>query len=278
MGKRFPLTVMIIGLLAAGQPCGSVADEPLQSSFEQEKARLNREQVDKGVGDVDVLKDGETEPLKPEIVLRWVNPVRVTTGAGAIAVWAREGRPEAMAGVFIWNGDLCHELCSLSREGKLTAKPKTGPRRSMIEPGVEFKVIPDAPAPADTPAARLRQMKSLAERFTARLADKAGANQQKEELRLLPKPLYRYEIKDPATNPAKLVDGALFAYVMGTDPEVVLLLEAVGQDKPAWQYGFAIATTHAVEASLGEQIVWSRRGFGLDTQSAEVFLRKPLAE
>jgi hypothetical protein len=35
--------------------------------------------------------------------------------------------------------------------------------------GVEFRDVPDAPAPDDSPAMRLRQMKSLAERFTTTL-------------------------------------------------------------------------------------------------------------
>jgi hypothetical protein len=66
---------------------------------------------------------------------------------------------------------------------------------------------------------------------------------------------------------------------MGTDPEVVLLLEAVGPEKEAvWQYAFAIATTHAVEARLGEQVVWSRRGFGSGAPNAEIFIRRPLTD
>ena len=56
----------------------------------------------------------------------------------------------------------------------------------------------------------------------------------------------------------------MFAFVMGTDPEVILLLEAVerGEDW-AWQYAFARATAWAAEASLGDRLVWS---VGTDTQ------------
>ena len=36
---------------------------------------------------------------------------------------------------------------------------------SPATPGVAFKDIPGAPAPADTRAARLKQMKGLADRF-----------------------------------------------------------------------------------------------------------------
>jgi len=45
---------------------------------------------------------------------------------------------------------------------------------------------------------------------------------------------------------------------MGTDPEVVLLLEAVEREgKVVWQYALARATSYAVEASLGDEVVWS---------------------
>jgi hypothetical protein len=50
----------------------------------------------------------------------------------------------------------------------------------------------------------------------------------------------------------------MFAFVMGTDPEVILLLEAVDRDHNAvWQYALTRATTYAVEASLDDEIVWS---------------------
>jgi hypothetical protein len=203
----------------------------------------------------------------------------VQTGAAVLAIWLQNGRPEAVASIYVWNGDLCHEFSSLSRRGKLTGRLRTGARWSLRDPGVDFKLVPDAQPPADTPAARMRQMKSIAERFTARLADQTRNNENTEVLRLLAKPLYRYETTDAGSDSLRLLDGGMFAYVMGTDPEVVLLLEAVGPEKEAvWQYAFAIATTHAVEARLGEQVVWSRRGFGSGAPNAEMFLRRPLTD
>ena len=53
-------------------------------------------------------------------------------------------------------------------------------------------------------------------------------------MRLLTQPLFRYESTDP-----KVVDGALFGFVTsaGTDPEVIILLEArEGQAGPEWRY------------------------------------------
>ena len=65
---------------------------------------------------------------------------------------------------------------------------------SPESPGVEFKDIPGAPAPADTPAARLRQMKVLTDRFKVTMTGWKPDKSDREELRLLPKPLYRDEI------------------------------------------------------------------------------------
>jgi hypothetical protein len=279
MKARRRMAVTLVGLLlAASLSRRTPADEAPAPDEAQERLRVTKERVEKAAYEVKVFPEGETEtPLEPEIVLRWQNPVRVQTGAAVLAIWPHNGRPEAMASIFVWNGDLCHEFGSLSRVGKLTVHNRSSARLSFRDPGVEFKPVPGAQAPADTPAARLRQMKSIAERVTAKLADETRNNENTEVLRLLAKPLYRYEIKDPRSD--SLLDGSLFAYVMGTDPEVVLLLEAVGSEKEAvWQYAFAIATTHAVEARLGEQVVWSRRGFGSGAANAEVFLRRKLAD
>lgn len=70
------------------------------------------------------------------------------------------------------------------------------------------------------------------------LADRFDAHQfweQRFELRLLPKPIYRYEAPD-----AGVMDGAVYALVHGTNPEVLLLVEAHAADDGAavWKVGF----------------------------------------
>jgi hypothetical protein len=71
----------------------------------------------------------------------------------------------------------------------------------------------------------------------------------------------------------------MFAFAKGTDPEVVLLLEAVErQGKVAWQYAFAPATAWAVEASLGDRVVWSVSPLAVsgDPTSPQIQIRRPL--
>ncbi len=221
-----------------------------------------KEVLEQSVDWYDVLLEAETKgALRPQIVLSWRNAVRSNTGAALLAIWTDQGRPEAMASIFQNGNDICHEFGSLSRSNKIVVSNKTRVVWSPGKAGVEIRDFPDAPAPAEDRAVRLRQMKSLAGRFTARLLPLDGDNGQPEVLRLLPSPLYRYDLKDSkGTNP-NLRDGAMFAFVMGTDPEVVLLLEVVEHEgKSVWQYSVARATAYPVEASLGDQVIWSVQG------------------
>ncbi len=197
-------------------------------------------------------KDKDKLPLQAEPALRWTNPVRGTTD-GAVFIWLANGRPELAAGIYKWPSkpgepDMEHELSSLSVD-KLTAV-RGG--RTVWEPakaGIELKAIPDAAAPSESPALRLRQLRSLAREFTA-FHDDPG--KPSEELRLLSQPIYRYKDTEP-----DLLDGALFVFVQATDPEVLLLIEA-RKDTTGhqWQYALARMTSRALRARYKDKEVW----------------------
>jgi hypothetical protein len=188
--------------------------------------------------------------LHEEPVLRWTNPLRKTDD-GAVFLWTVAGRPGAIASFYRYrNGEVVqedHEFQSLATTG-LVASRDGRELWSPRVPGVEFTPIPGAPKPASTPAERLRQMRTLARDFHAFF----DLPNERSELRLLTKPLYRYE-----TNRNELLDGALFAFVQTTDPEVLLLIEArsVG-GAPVWQYAFARMSMVNLRAQHKEQPVW----------------------
>jgi hypothetical protein len=174
---------------------------------------------------------------------------------GAIFLWTGEhGRPEAAIQVFLIKnasepqGLWIHEFTSLATSG-LKAVRKGRPWWTPTTPGLEFKPIPDAPKPAETAAQRLRQMRSFADGFRA--SDDFGGRGW-SELRMLTTPICRYG--EPGS---RLVDGALFAFVLGTDPEVFLFLEArPGKEGLEWQYGLAPMTVFAVKGSYRGKAVW----------------------
>jgi hypothetical protein len=196
-------------------------------------------------------------PLTPQVAMRWINASRGRDAQDFLLLWVHDGRPVAAASVFPFDRDLCHELCSLSRTGELVARDRGRTLWAPESAGVKFRDVPDGPAPAETATLRLAQMKTLAARFTSTLTGWKDDESEKEVLRLLPRPLHRYDIKAATTHP-NLRDGALFAFVQGTDPEVLLLVEdVISDDRPRWQYAFARATSGALEARLEDQLVWS---------------------
>jgi hypothetical protein len=113
----------------------------------------------------------------------------------------------------------------------LVRRPSSALNEWKPQAGLARKELPDAGTPAATPGARLVQMRRLAQQFTGQSTDN---KRERWELRLLPTPLYRYpEAK------SGVIDGALFALTSGagTDPEVLLLIEARQKDgKTRWEY------------------------------------------
>ena len=72
-------------------------------------------------------------------------------------------------------------------------------------------------------ALRLRQMKDLAGQFTAACdPSRSGGWTNRHALRLLTTPVYRYS--EPTSD---ITDGALFAFAQGTNPEVLIQIEAI---------------------------------------------------
>lgn len=238
-------------------PWAQAADPPAKDTDPEEPKKLN-EIIEKSVDWYDVFPDDEAKKaLTPKPVLRWRNVVRGQVGEAMMVIWAHNGRPVAMASIYPWNGNMAHEFDSLSRGNKVLARDKDRLIWSPMSAGVEFKAVPSAPQPAKSPAERLLQMKAIAEQFKATMTGWRGDNTDREELRLLPRHVYRYELTKPNEPDPDLVDGALLAYVLGTDPEVILVLEAIGNaEKSEWQYAFVRATSGGLEVKRGADVVW----------------------
>jgi hypothetical protein len=187
--------------------------------------------------------------LGEEPLLHWGNPAR-TGEDGAVFVWMLDGRPQVIGSVFTYRLPKVirrkHEYHSLAA-GPLTATYHGQQVWAPRTAGVKWQPIADAPPVPATTRGRLSQMKSLARRFSAALERRTG---EKDELRLLPQPLLRYEPSD------KRVDGALFSFSLGTDPEAILLLEAELDSPMTWQFAFARYHFVDLRASYQGREVW----------------------
>ena len=175
---------------------------------------------------------------------------------GAIFTWVDDtGRPWAAAQVFLHkhpgspDGEWKHEFTSLSTRPLVAAEDGT-PRWSPAVPGVTFQPVPGAPKPEGSAPRRLRQMRGLAAEFRAE--DDFG-KLGFIPLRPLATPIARYGKAGGVPE-----DGALFAFVEGTDPEVFLFLEVrAGADGPEWQYAAAPMSCWALKLMHKNKLVWS---------------------
>ena len=184
-------------------------------------------------------------------VMRWAND---DDWSGDVFVWLHAGRPEVIGCILSGPGTdgrrpVYHEFHLLAEQPIGTIDLETKRRWQPAE-GLVRTPVPDAPAPADTAAGRLTQMRQMARDFRAHMeADGSW------ELRLLPQPLFRYGEPEGAQ-----LDGALFTYVWtkGTDPEVVLMLECRTGDKgPAWHFAPVRFSNRSLALQYKGKEVWS---------------------
>ena len=247
IGIRIVIAWLCCGLLSA------VAFAEDESEVSRELAQL-RKQLDAAAREfqLTVERDKHVIELSPIAALRWDSNARGTL-SGVTTLFIGAGRPEAVCCTYTLGNNVTHVFTSLSR-GKLQARLGDATVWEPTESGVKFQPIPKAAAPAENPAGRLRQMRELSNRFESKLLGWGGDNPIREELRLLPRPIYRYE-KLPQ---GEILDGAVFAFVTGVDPETLLLIEAVASDgRSRWEYSFARRTTGELEGRLDQKVVWT---------------------
>jgi hypothetical protein len=195
--------------------------------------------------------------LHPEPILRWSNPTAGTV-FGEVFVWTDKGRPAVIASWYRWfspDWGRTLEVCSLAEAG-LAGRVDDARFWKTDKPGLTLKPLKNTEAPAKTPASRLVQMRRLAGDFVAHLADTRGNDAGvKRQLRQLTQPVFRY----PAPNAsAAYLDGAMFAFVEGTDPEAFLLLEATRSDGgTSWRFGLVRMNRDALRVTFREQEAWS---------------------
>jgi hypothetical protein len=198
---------------------------------------------------------------KPEVVLKlheapllnFTNPER-NQECGSVFVWLSDGRPAVMGQFFRHDArrgrlkkHALHSLADVELEAKFRDKIAWTPD----QPGVEWKSFPDAPAAGATQKERQTQLRQLARAVGVYLTDPKD-REKPIELRRLERPLFEYSaLKQGVT------DGAIFSYVVATDPEAILLVECF-DEKGKTSFRYALARFHfwALSAKLGNKTVW----------------------
>jgi hypothetical protein len=249
---QFGRLLFVLALLAAPSlRADDEADKALKEAH-----RLRTQQV---VERVHVFAGTDRSPkserrLAPDPVLRYTDPTRKTYESG-LWIWG-EGRPSAIMAIEYYpmnpiGQKWLVEIASLSAD-RITADCDSHIQWTADKPGLDLKPIPESPKPADRPAGRLIQMKQLQRRFAAVEFSIIGG---RIELRPLATPIHRYEDKA-----AGVIDGAILSFGNGTNPEVLLTLEAHGANGVAdrWQYSLAQMSGAEAAVELDGKEIWRR--------------------
>jgi hypothetical protein len=253
-----------IAIFAAhGAMCQEAKPAPDGQDASQDSANKRQLAVMRTLADTIEVTVGIGEQRKeveliPKPLFRFSDPARLYSD-GSVWAWGTTGRPVAMVEFRtedrtggVWG----HDLVATS-DIRISADIAGHGRWAPRQPEFKLQPVPDSPPPAKTEAARLRQMK----RFARSLVASEIRRGQRYELRLLPTEIHRYA--DARTG---LIDGVAFAFVVGSNPEAILFVEAHrGDSDPgapgSWKYGLARMTAAEMTFLLGDTEVWTVPGF-----------------
>ena len=179
----------MIGTVAgrAGTPPNLRPADPAQPASEIKDGKGKWVPVFQRHADDYVITAGAGEEAKrlPDPLLRWWQPIRGGDD-GALYLWVSKGRPVAAVTFFTFRwpaGErvIVHERHFVRRQradrGNLAKSERPGNRRTA--PGLTFKRMHDAPTPADTAPARLRQMQAMMREVSAITTDDKGSTWNK---------------------------------------------------------------------------------------------------
>jgi hypothetical protein len=255
------------------------ADEPADSK-DRQSARLGM--MHKIAASITLTaRPGEpleqVAPLRPEPVLRYSDPPRHMEDASMWA-WGSSGRPVAMLKVELYPPHpplrrWVLGLVSLSAD-RVSVRYHDGQTWTSRKPGLELRELTGAPVPGGTETLRMTQMKTLARRFAA--SEDAGAARGRIELRLMPRPFDRY-----SASAAGLLDGVLFGFATGTNPDIFLVIEAWAEARGGgptrFLYGLARNGGGNFLVKLDGNEVWTQ-GTANPPAQLETYMNRRIAE
>lgn len=247
--------------LAAAEEPKAPPNEPSRETPDAERAR-HLAHMKEVAASIRLLADPQREDSAVKLVekpiLRYSDDTRATHES-SLWIWSAGGRPSAVLAVEYYPKGTggaggprwLYEIASLSTE-RIAAQREPELRWTAKEPGLDLRALAGADPPAEKAVRRLTQMKELRRRFAAH---ERGSQEGRIELRPLSSPLFRYSQMG-----AGILDGAIFAFASGTNPEALLVLEAhaAKEGTATWHYGLVQMTGEPVVAELDGKEVWKR--------------------
>lgn len=204
--------------------------------------------------------DWNKSPHLEKPALTFGDPTRGNT-RGTLWTWGEKGRPSVVAEVYrVSTFDGWILVFFNTSGGKVRASLDGNGWWRENQSTSKFEDLAGTPKPAATNAARQRQIKAIAGRFSAHQF--WDPDNSRFELRAIERPLLTYS--DPENG---ILDGALFTFANGTNPEILLMVEArAGQGGKPDRYQFAVGRLAHAELHLAfdeKEVFSAPRGWTL---------------
>lgn len=200
-----------------------------------------------------------------EHLLLWTNPY-VGIEHGLLVGWKdADGRPMAAAQIYVWpNTEKWNiELHSLSQKSQEFTSPNNK-NWSPKGPAIEWTKLLYPPPVAKAKKLQMSQLRQIARRFHA--VDVGAKNRR---YRFLSSPVYSYDAPKQG-----VLQGAMFVFASGTDPELLLLIE-LREDREtntkAHHWALARMNRSEMKAYLDDEVVWHEKWGGNNSPSRPFF-------
>jgi hypothetical protein len=224
-------------VVVAAAPADPQKDGPEKKTATESDEQYKRE-AERLVNGIEVQTLHEDAWVKVERIdkpLLYYGDATRENDRGSVWGWGPKGRPVVLMELYQNTTDRTkwvYAICNTSGK-KLRARRGGDSWWRENDSASELMDIPGAPAPAADAALRQRQLRALAQKFTGHQF--WDPDNSRYELRRLDRPLHAYT--DEA---AGVLDGALYTLANGTNPEIMLFVEArvnpADASKPVWQY------------------------------------------
>jgi hypothetical protein len=235
------LLITLVGVSGGALSARETPEEKKDKAHKEKEPNVDEEwhkEAEKVVNGIELEKRVNENWVKVKRIekplLYYSEPTR-NHDRGSVWAWGEKGRPVALV-------KLCQQVGVRSRwkisitntsGGKLRASHDNARWWLENESAVELKDIPNAPAPATDSQQRQRQLKQMALKFTGH--EFWDPDNSRYELRRLERPLHIYKGEDGGVQ-----DGALYTLANGTNPEIMLFIEArvdpKNGKKATWQF------------------------------------------
>jgi hypothetical protein len=276
-GLAFAFTA--IAIASGGSERSAIAQDPARPAAKEDDRPKRLQSMRNLAQKMKVSMFADGRPLEPISLCadpwaRYNDPPRGIHDA-TLWAWGDRGRPRAVLKVEQMPDQVDAQrwvvgLVSLASE-RIAVSFDDGAEWTSRRSGLAMRPIPRSPAPAVSEAVRLGQMRDLARRFSA--SEYNGPARGRLQLRLMPKPFHRYADPD-----AGISDGAIFAFAYGTNPDVLLVIEATGaKGAPStWRYDLARLGGAEASVTLDSQEVW-RQPYADPPSARETYMNRWLA-